>query len=338
MLDLKNLWNKAKDLFDKAEHIYIFTHSSMDGDALGSLASMTMVMRKLGYENATAVLGEMPTETISYLSMPTSMKITASPEVCGTDKDVAILVDCANIGRLTLENQRIANACGKKIKIDHHLPCEASDFADVDMSDPSWAATCEGLCDIFKVIGISFDYELAIRLYAGILTDSGMFTYSCTTPKTLRNVADLVEVTGTNVRFVAERHFEKKEFTSFKLIGVAFDKMKLLHSGQMVTCIFDRDDYIKAGADISQSGEIVSELLKVKTAKVALFIRPSSMNEGETEYRISMRCEEPYDVGSICQLFGGGGHKCASGATIKERNPLEVAEIISEKVKEQLSK
>lgn len=325
-----DLIKKAEQLLRSAAHIYIFTHASLDGDALGSVGALILALRKAGYDNSLAIIGEYPPKRLAFLLPPKGTFAYANEiNLAGTKEDLAILVDCANMGRLSEESKRIAEGCGKKIKIDHHLPCEGSDFADLDFTNSKWAATCEGLHKIIKDI----DYEIGIRLYTGILTDSGRFTYSCTTGETLRTVAEIVDVIGTCNTWVSETTFDKKPASTFKLHAIAFEKMKSFADGKFTACYLTVDDFRRAGAEINECQAIVAELLKVDGAVMSFFLRPNTLTDDCTEFRVSMRSSEPFDVGSICQKFGGGGHKCASGATQVGDGDEIFEKIIAEAVK-----
>ncbi len=334
MRELSKKWKAAKHLLSGAENIYIFAHSNLDGDALGSLGAMVLALRKAGFANSFAVIGEKVTKSHEFLLPPSEMTIFVDETTdFGGSKDVALLVDCANMGRLNENSLRIAKKCGPKIKIDHHLRCEGSDFADVDLSCEQWSATCEGLFHIIKNFVCEVDYEIGIRLYSGIMTDSGRLTYSCTTGETLRTTAEIVDIIGTCNTWVTERYFEKKPETTFRLHAIAFEKMKVLADGKLVVCRMTTEDFKRAGAEISECSAIAAELLMVDGAVMSLFMRPFDMDENNNALRISMRSSEPYDVGTICGKFGGGGHKCASGATLSGDAEERLGEVIAEALK-----
>lgn len=310
------VFKKAEQVLRSAAHIYIFAHASLDGDALGSLGALIIALRRAGYDNALGIVGEKVSKRLSFLLPPEDMFVYAEDaDIAANEDDAAILVDCSNMNRLSESSKKIALSCGKTIKIDHHLECEGSDFADIDFTNHNWAATCEGLYEIIQDYFTPVDYEIGIRLYAGILTDSGRFTYSCTTGETLRTVAKIVDVIGTKNTWVSETTFDSKPETTLKLHAIAFNKMKAYANGKLIAVSLSVDDFRAAGAEINECQAIVAELLNVEGAVMSFFQRPFELKDDCKEFRISMRSKEPYDAGSICKIFGGGGHKCASGAT-----------------------
>lgn len=327
------MWKEAEKLLKTAKKIYIFAHQSLDGDALGAQTALVLALRKAGFENAFACVGEHPDPKIGYMLPPSEMMFYADEtNLCGTKDDVAIAVDCANMGRMTGESRRIAEGCGKIIKIDHHLECENSDFADVDMTDSTWAATCEGLYEIIKKYVCDIDYEIGIRLYSGILTDTGRLTYSSTTGNTLRAVAEIVDVIGSNT-WVSEQNFDNKPFTTLQLQAIAFGKTELYAGGKLAVCMLTKEDYKEANAEICESSAIVAEILKIDGVCMSIFMRPLDLTDGCNELRLSMRSREPHNVGEICKIFGGGGHKCASGATMYGDARENIEKVIAEAIK-----
>ncbi len=315
---MKTLVEQLLAELNKADNIYIFSHVNTDGDALGSCGAFVLSLRQLGFEKSYVVLGERPTKTLEPLLPPKGMYMVADEvNIVGKEGDLAVCLDASTIERLKDDARKVALGCGRIVKIDHHIQGKDSAYADVEISDADWAATCEGLYDILKLMGVVIDKEIAMRLYWGILTDSGRFTFSNTTGDTLRIVAALVDILGTNLTWIAERNYDKNSEATLRLHGVAFRKMEVLAGGKLVAVLLNNRDFKSAGAELSDSHSVAAELLKVEGAVMSIFIRPTSMADDEIEFKASMRCSEGWDVSEICGYFGGGGHKCAAGATIE---------------------
>ena len=231
------------DILAAAENVCVFTHTSPDGDAIGSATALAIALRRTGTD-ARVFLNGQPSYEIRYLLGDEAAGLVSTDG----KNTVCVTVDTANRSRLDRCFAETLGDFRTVVKIDHHLPTEGGDYADFEFTDPAWAATCEGL---FPLIGnllgrknLTVDYAIAIRLYSGILTDTGCFTYTNTTGNTLRTVASLVDITGSEIDWVAKVNYEYKAESTFRLIGISFEKMKMHLGGRLVSLAL-RDEYFE---------------------------------------------------------------------------------------------
>lgn len=233
--------------------------------------------------------------------------------------------------------REVFEACPRTVKIDHHLPGERSDFADLNFADPSWAATAEGLyafltrfCD--GVTAPLPDREIAIRLYTGILTDTGRFVYSNTTGNTLRTAAALTELAACDLSGIARSLFDRTTRRAAAMLATAYRRAEFLLGGKAVFVWLRPADFERAEAELADADAVVSALLNLEEAEIAVLAKPRSLSAEETpdgkapdgkapggkaEYRISVRSTERYNAAAFCKKFGGGGHRCAAGCSFR---------------------
>ncbi len=317
------MWNDCFELIEKANRIAVFMHRNADGDAVGSAYALAVALSRAG--KAVCVFsGEDYPENLKFLVYEDSVEtVYLTPEnSCDEDIgsfDLGIAVDCATLERIAPVCRGVFESCTSTVRIDHHLPCEGSEFATVNIADPSWAAASEGLWDFIREFcdGIRCprpDYDIAIRLYTGILTDTGRFVYTCTTGNTFRVVGELVDITGTDLNWIARSLFDLKKPEVTKLIAKAYNNAELFFDGKAVYVYLSLNDFEEIGAMQSDSNAVPPALINIEGVEIAVFARQFS--DGSDGNKISMRCSSRYNVAEICNIFGGGGHACASGCSI----------------------
>ncbi|MBA2332617.1 MAG: bifunctional oligoribonuclease/PAP phosphatase NrnA [Actinobacteria bacterium] len=288
------------------ERFLVTTHENPDGDALGSLLALQRALGALHKESVMFLAGEAP--------LPGEYRFlgfTDLQRVAPTDLDgrVLVLVDCANESRIG-GDASILEQARSTINIDHHH--DNSRFGDVNLVDAAASSTGEVLRDVFCELGLELTAELAEPLYVGLVTDTGRFQYSNTTPKALRLAAELVEV-GANVQRVFQDVYENIQFAKLKLLARALERAQVYAGGSLVVSYLVRDDFAQVGAVEPYSEGIIDTLRAVEGAEMAALIREPPRG-GSPARRISLRSShDELDVSAIARKSGGGGHPQAAG-------------------------
>jgi phosphoesterase RecJ-like protein len=238
--------------------------------------------------------------------------------------DCWVLSDANEIGRLgPLKDgffaSRVAKCC-----IDHHeLGGDLGEFGFAVM-DPNASSTCELVFD--ALWGIEADrwraadmpIQMAQALYAGILDDTGGFRFSCTTPRVLRIAATLLEM-GVRSDVVNRALYSQATPAKMRLEAMALAKMDMSCGDRLAVTTVSLRDLESVGATHGDIEGLVSRPMELRTVEVsALYYERLNGS-----VKVSMRSKSQVDVNAICRLFGGGGHKMASGATLQ--GPLEAA-------------
>jgi phosphoesterase RecJ-like protein len=181
---------------------------------------------------------------------------------------------------------------------------------------------------VFQELGIELTPEIAEPLYVALVTDTGRFQYSNTTPKALRLAAELVEA-GADVHQVFQEVYESVEFAKLKLLARALERARVLEGGRIIVSYLLRTDFSEVGAAEPYSEGIIDYLRAVEGAELAVLIREVPRDEGPT-HKGSLRASvDELDVSMIARLFGGGGHRQAAGFS-SDRSIDEITETIRE--------
>ncbi len=184
--DSTRLW----PLSAQHERFLVTSHENPDGDALGSLLATHLALRQLGKDSVMVLIGERRCRASIGSS---SSRSAGSDESCPADhaERVLVAVDCAQESRLG-PDPRLLEDAPLTIDIDHHHDNTA--FGDVNLIVPDASSTGEVLADVFAALGVEARRPRSRRRStSALVTDTGRFQYTNTTPKALRLAADLVE-------------------------------------------------------------------------------------------------------------------------------------------------
>ncbi len=220
-----------------------------------------------------------------------------------------LAVDCANERRLGADAALLQRS-PYTINVDHHH--DNSRFGDVNLVDAGASSTAEVLRDVMGELGVELTPELAEALYVALVTDTGRFQYTNTTPKALRLAAELVQA-GADVRKVFQKVYENVQFAKLKLLARALERAQVYAGGGLVVSYLLRDDFAHVGAAEPYSEGIIDYLRAVEGAEMAALIREPPRG-GSPARKVSLRAShDELDVSAIARNSGGGGHRQAAG-------------------------
>jgi phosphoesterase RecJ-like protein len=243
---------------------------------------------------------------------------------------VLLALDCANVRRLGPDPGLAENA-PLVLDVDHHH--DNSRFGHVNLIVADASSTGEILYDLFKELDVTVTPEIAEALYIALVTDTGRFQYTNTTPKALRIAAELVEA-GANVHRVFQDVYENVAFAKLKLLARALESARVYEGGRVIVADLARDDFAAAGAEEPFAEGIIDFLRAVEGAEIVALIREPPTQNGPTR-RVSLRTRgENVDVSAIARKSGGGGHRQAAGFS-SESSTEEIVDFIRREFLEQ---
>jgi phosphoesterase RecJ-like protein len=315
------------DAIRSHDRFLVTTHENPDGDALGSILAMKLALEQLGKDGFLYLSGLIPLPR-EYAFMSLDGVSRTAPEDAA--ERVVLALDCANERRIG-PDPALLEAAPLVIDVDHHH--DNSRFGDVNLVVPYASSTGEILYDLFRELGIELTPEIAEALYIAVVTDTGRFQYTNTTPKALRMAAELVEA-GANVHQVFQDVYENVAFAKIKLLARALDRARVYEGGRLIVADLARDDFAAAGAEEPFAEGIIDYLRAVEGAEIVALIREPPTQNGPTR-RVSLRTRaEGIDVSAIARKSGGGGHRQAAGFS-SEASTDEIVDFIRREFLEQ---
>jgi len=294
------------------------THENPDGDALGSMLAMSIALAELGKDVVMYLSGDAPTPG-EYRFLDLSGIRRLLPD--DTEGRVLLALDCASERRIGPEPDAVERA-RLVVNVDHHH--DNSRFGDLNLIVDDASSTAEIVRDILASLDVRLSPDIAEALYVALVTDTGRFQYSNTTPKALRLAADLVEA-GADVHGIFRLVYETVQFAKLKLLARALGRAELYESGRLVVSYLLKDDFAEVGAEEPYSEGIIDYLRSVEGSEMVALIREPPRDEGPTR-RISLRSSrDEVDVSAVARAAGGGGHRQAAGFS----SELEIPEIVA---------
>jgi phosphoesterase RecJ-like protein len=294
------------DALRSHDRFLLVTHENPDGDALGSLLAMKLALDGLGKDSEMYLYGDAPLPR-EYAFMPLDGLRREPPPDAG--ERVLVALDCANEQRLGPEPALLRDA-PLTLDIDHHH--DNSRFGDLNLVVGDASSTGEVLRDVFAELDVELTPEIAEALYIAVVTDTGRFQYTNTTPKALRLAAELVEA-GADVHRVFQGVYESVEFAKLKLLARALERAQVYEGGRLVVSYLLRSDFTELSAAEAYSEGIIDYLRAVEGAEMAALIREPPRREGPAR-RVSLRASnDELDVSAIARKANGGGHRPAAG-------------------------
>ena len=231
--------------------------------------------------------------------------------------DLAFALDCGNKGRLGPAYSVFKNA-KKTLCVDHHVG--DGGFADEEYIIEDYSSTCELLYNLFDYEKI--DKSAAECLYTGIVTDTGVFQYDCTTVDTMCAAGKLMDK-GIDFSFLIEHCFFEKTYVQQQALGRAILKSKRVYDDKIIYSYIDADEMEELGLDTKDFEGICETLRETRGVGVAFFMyrQPDGRIKG------SFRGATDVDLSKVAGRLNGGGHKKAAGFSLNNI-PMEEAKDI----------
>ena len=298
--------DRVVDAIRMNDRFVVAAHENPDGDALGSMLATTLGLRATGKDAVMFLSGTAPTPG-EYRFLDLDGLCRELPGDVGGR--VLLAVDCANERRIGPDNDPVERP-KLVLNVDHHH--DNSRFGDVNLVVDEASSTSEIVRDILRELDVALTPAIAEALYVGLVTDTGRFQYTNTTPKALRLAAELVE-TGADVHGIFRHVYETVQFAKLKLLARALERAELFEGGGLVVSYLLKEDFAAVGAEEPYSEGIIDSLRAVEGSEMVALIREPPRNEGPAR-RVSLRSSrDEVDVSAIAREVGGGGHRQAAG-------------------------
>ena len=294
--------------------IIITRHFRPDGDAIGSTKGLYTILKLSFPEKEIYLLNEDSSEYLEFLggeSQPIADEKYADA--------LCIVLDTGTVDRIS--NKKYA-LCKELIKIDHHI--DHNPYGDLSWVEEHRSSVCEMVAAFYAEFAdeLKIDKEAATYLYAGMVTDSGRFRFSSTSGDTMRLAGMLLDQgIDTDVLFA---HLYLKEFDMLKFEAHVYDKMRITENGVAYVYI-DRAMQEQFSLSQEDASAAVSYMDTIKGALCWLAFIEAPGEEKTIRVRLRSRF---VTINTIAENHHGGGHACASGATVYSEE--EMMQLIAE--------
>lgn len=287
----------------KGNRFLLTSHVNPDGDAIGSELALGRVLRKLG--KGATVWNRDPSPKV-YLALPGAERIHHGEEPPAGFPELfsgIIVLECPALARTGLEE-----AFGELplYNIDHHLGNEQ--YGSINWVDPTAPAVGEMVYRLARTLKVEIDNDLANALYLTLVTDTGGFRFSNTTPETFEAAAALLR-DGASPETVAGWLFDSQPEPAIRLLGAMLGTLEMHGDGKVATVWLTREMFAQAQAEDGDSEGLIDHPRSIAGVEAVALFR--QLQDGG--HKVSLRSRGRVDVEAIARGNGGGGHHNAAG-------------------------
>ena len=318
---MANIYRKIYKEIKKHKTIVIARHIGADPDALGS----EFALKEL-------ILNKFPTKNVYAIGNPSNrfkfMGYLDKPENIEYSNSLLIVLDTPDLKRI--DGAKVSDY-KTVIKIDHHPIVDS--YANIELVDETSSSTSQLILELIFKNRLKLTRSIAKNLYIGIVSDTGRFMHSYTSSKTFELVTKMLKKTKLDFTSTYEPLY-MRPLAEFRFQGYIYENMEITENG--LAYIKISEDLLKEyGVDSASSGNIISELKCIDEIVVWIFL---TEDKKSNLIRANIRSRGPI-INEIAAIYGGGGHKFASGARLtswsQADNLIDDLEKITKKYQEE---
>lgn len=305
---MNTVLGKIFEEIEKSPSIMLFRHRRIDGDCVGATKGMKALIECTWPDKKVYIIDNEKSEYLSFMG--------ADDEEVADEiyiNSLGIVIDTGNADRIS--NRKYA-LCSPIIKIDHHIDREA--YGDISWVEEHRSSACEMIAYFYSVFKdrLKINSEAATHIYTGMLTDSGRFQYDGVTGDTLR-LAGLMLDQGIDMETL-NAHLYMRDFDQLKFKAFIYENMCLTPGGVAYIHITKEiQEYFHLNFESASSA--ISSLSDIKG--VLCWLAFIDAEGGEIRVRLRSRFAH---INTIAEKYHGGGHACASGATVYSMEEMHV--------------
>ena len=302
----KDLMNAVLEKIKEYDRIFIFRHIRPDGDCVGSSKGLCEILRLSFPEKDVRVVDWQKCDYLAFLDIEEE---SVADELY-TDA-LAVVIDTATSDRIS--NQKF-NLCREIVKIDHHIPVE--DYGVINWVEEHSSSACEMIARFYLEFKdqLKINERAATLIYTGMVTDSGRFRFRSVSGDTMRAAAAMLEAGVDTDRLYANLYID--DFDQLKFKAHVYNKMKITENGVAyihVTAKMQEQFALTA----EKASACVSYLDSIRGSLIWL----AFIDNADGTIRVRLRSRF-VTINEIAEKYRGGGHDCASGATLLKKSEI----------------
>jgi bifunctional oligoribonuclease and PAP phosphatase NrnA len=297
-------------VLSSTKRVAISTHMNADGDGCGSEVALALLLQQRGI--TAKIVNPTPWPALfDFLLEESGVRDeTSKGSAALKSVDGLIVLDISDVKRLGNIAESVRQMSRPKVVIDHHIPSDEPP-GDTILTDTAACATGELIYDFAATLDLEITPEIARAIYIAMLTDTGGFRFSNTSPRCHAIAADLLNA-GVNPEDMYVRIYASAPPGRVQLLGEVLTTLQLdLDAGlawlSMAAGLIEKYDVRPEDLD-----GIVEHARSIAGTRMALFFR----DLGHGKVKISFRSTGKVDVNAFARQFGGGGHAKAAGAML----------------------
>ena len=301
---------QLQKIIEKNDFFLLSTHVNPDADAIGSQLAFYHLLKKLN-KKVRAINHSATPYNLEFLDEEKVIEKYDSSihQMVFDDIDVVILLDLNQASRIVSLEEKLGKFKGLKICVDHHQDTE--NIFDLFVGGTNYSATSEIIYDfILETKIVELDYQIALQLYSGIMTDTGSFRFERTSSKIHNIISNLLN-TGINPTEIYDKIYDQFKFGRIKLLGEALSSIQQDETGKIAYMILTVDALKRHNTTVDDIDGFVNYCLSIQKVQIGILFY--ELKDG---IKISFRSKGNIFVNKLAVEFGGGGHTNAAGARL----------------------
>jgi phosphoesterase RecJ-like protein len=298
------------DKIKEYDRIFLFRHVRNDGDCVGATKGFKALLQATWPEKEIYLIDD---DLAAYLEFLGPEDAPVERELY--DDALGIVLDTASEARISNKNYK---RCKELIKIDHHIPIES--YGDLVWVEEERSSCCELVVDFYETFRdeLVLTSEAATYLYTGMVTDSGRFKYGSVNGDTMRAAATLLDAGINTDMLFAQLYLEDFSYLKFK--AYIYDQMQITENGVAYLYV-DKAMQEKFGLTLEEASSCVNTMDSIRGCISWIVFIDTGNADGAIRVRLRSRFVH---INSIAEKYNGGGHACASGATVYSRAEMNM--------------
>lgn len=294
----------AKNLLAGAQKIVIISHRGPDGDTVGANLAMRRALKTQWGKEVISACVDSPPANSDFL--PEFGEYVLDFDLRWPDLLIAVDCGAANMMKFNEKKPELLAGTPPLLNIDHHASNDF--FGKINLVDADAAAACQIVYNFLNFCGFKIDRHIATCLLHGLYYDTGSFMHSNTNPEVLR-VASKLMWKGADYKTIARRQFHTMPVNQLKLYGKIMERIHVNEKGLTVSAL-KNDDFENAGATPDETTGAIDYLNSVPDGRFSCLLYEDRKGVLKGSFRTRT---EDLNLSELAGLFGGGGHRKASG-------------------------
>lgn len=304
------------ELLRRSQMISVTTHRDCDGDGVGAMLAFYHALISMGLNTRLISVDEIP-KKYSFLPGYEKIELFNSTEIPVTG-DLLIAFDTNDTRRIeplaswALQNFAVSGQKGQLVFIDHHPVLEKGPHpGHSSFINTQAASTGEMTFDLIRSLKVSLNADMAQCLYTSIAFDTQLFRFIRKSPRSHQIAAELMqyEFDPTDIH---RQLFGNQTPQKLRFLAKALSQIEYFNQQKVAYLELKKQDFEVHQVDPEASRDVVDLMMNIQDIEISVMIRE---DRGKT--KISLRSKGRHEVLTLAEIWGGGGHLYAAGATLE---------------------
>ncbi len=290
------------------DRIMLFRHMRCDGDCVGATKGFKALLKLNFPEKDIRIVDDQHSDYLAFMG-PDDAEVPDEHYRSA----LGIVLDTGTTERISNPKYTL---CKELIKVDHHIPIE--NYGDYSWVEELRSSCCEMIADFYATFKeeLKINSTAATYIYTGMVTDSGRFRFRDVSGDTLRLAGLMLDQGIDTDALYAHLYLESFEYLKFK--AYVYKTMKVTKNGVAYLYV-DRAMQERFNLNFEAASACINMMDSIRGCICWIAFIETGDSDGSIRVRMRSRFVPVSDIG---EKYRGGGHACACGATVYNKNEV----------------